>query len=128
MLTTKIVKKKYDDGEGVEITFYDNGVEIGECSTCSYDGKPNIFLHGLEVKKKFRGKGYGSQIMKYMIKEYGSKILYVSKNNKVAVSLYEKFGFKVTDTFDKNMLVMERGSSKMKTLKESSIFDSIKLI
>jgi ribosomal protein S18 acetylase RimI-like enzyme len=63
-----------------------------------------------------------------MIKEYGSKILYVSKNNKVAVSLYEKFGFKVTDTFDTNMLVMERGSSKMKTLKESSIFDSIKLV
>lgn len=106
-MTSHIISRKYDDGIGVEVIFTDCNKIIGKACTVEYDGKPNIFLHSFEVKKQYRRKGYGSQILNYMIKNFGVKILYVDKDNE-AIKLYKRFGFEVTGVFDKHKLIMQR--------------------
>lgn len=106
-LTCKTVMKHYDDGDGVKVTFYENGTFIGRAYTCAYKGKPHAFLHGLEVKEKYRGKGYGTQILKYMINTYHVRVLYVNKNNP-AINLYKRSGFRQTGNFDNDFIIMER--------------------
>lgn len=107
MLIPKTTVKHYKDGDGVEVDFYEDGVKIGTCCTCAYNRKPNAFLHGFEVVPKFRGKGYGTQILTYMIQKYDVDTLYVSKTNR-AVNLYRRFGFRVVDKFDDKFVVMQR--------------------
>ena len=72
-----------------------------------YNGKPNAFLHGFEVKKQYRRNGYGTQILEYMIKNFDVEILYVDRNSE-AISLYKRFGFEIIRMFDKNFIVMKR--------------------
>ena len=55
-------------------------------------------LGQIAVEKSERGKGYGNKLMDYAIdyfskKEMESVGLYVETKNKVAISLYEKYGF-----------------------------------
>ena len=57
------------------------------------------------------GQGYGTKVMEYLIDKYKIKALNVTRDNKVAIRLYEKFGFKVTQNVNVNgepMLRMER--------------------
>lgn len=107
MLIPKTTTKHYDDGDGVEVDFYENGVKIGTACTCAYNRKPNSFLHSFEVSPKLRGKGYGTQILTYMIQKYDVDTLYVSKTNR-AISLYRRFGFRVVDKFNKDIIIMKR--------------------
>ncbi len=102
----KTINRYYDDGPGVEVIFYDYGKEVGKAHTVEYNGKPNAFLHNLYVEVKFRGRGYGTQILRYMIENYDVDTLYVDKDNK-SIKLYYRFGFEKIDAFD-NMIVMQR--------------------
>ena len=106
MITTSTINRHYDDGPGVEVVFYKYGTEIGKAHTVEYNGKSNAFLHNLYVKEEFRGRGYGTQILRYMIENYDVDTLYVNKDNN-SIKLYKRFGFKEIDTFD-NMIVMQR--------------------
>lgn len=106
-MTTQTVERQYDDGIGVEITFFDNGISIGKACTVAYKGKSNSFLHNFEVKEQYRRKGYGTKILKYMIENFDIETLYVDKDSE-AIKLYKRFGFKVVDMFDKNMIIMQR--------------------
>ncbi len=45
------------------------------------------------VKPKFRGKGYGKELLKFAISLGGRKLI-SRKDNKRANKLYQKFGFK----------------------------------
>ena len=63
-------------------------------------GKYNIPTFGGIIWKDFRGKGYGSELLKetlFLAKEIGfDKVkLKVYKNNEVAFNLYKKHDFKV---------------------------------
>ena len=107
MLIPKTTIKHYDDGDGVEVDFYEDGVKIGTACTCMYNRKPNSFLHSFEVNPKLRGKGYGTQILTYMIRKYDVDTLYISKTNR-AINLYRRFGFRVADKFNKDMIIMKR--------------------
>lgn len=100
-LSTKTKVRKYNDGSsGYKVIFYDGDTRIGEAATANFEGKENNFLHGVEVKSKLRGKGYGNKIVKYMIDKYNVDSLYVESTNKVAISLYKKFGFKIRESFN----------------------------
>lgn len=107
MLTTKIVKQYYAEGNGVRVVFYDKDIEVGKACTVEYEGKPNAFLHGFVVKEYLRNKGYGTQILKYMIETYGIETLHVEKGSK-AINLYYRFGFESVGTVGNNMIVMKR--------------------
>ena len=56
-------------------------------------------IHDIEVTTEYRGKGYGTKLMELFLSEMGSRevtiiTLEVRVDNVVAISLYEKFGFK----------------------------------
>ena len=91
------------------------------------------------VLKEFQGRHYGSKLMQKLLEEFKvmglTEIsLVVQKTNKVAISLYEKFGFKVirqdNDYYrilegdDKRALIM----SKSMALEEFWIFKVFKNI
>lgn len=61
--------------------------------------KNKVYLFDFSVNNSYRGRGFGTIILKqilYELKEFGySKLfLYALKDNKRAIKLYEKIGFK----------------------------------
>ena len=96
-----------DDGTAYKITFSIDGDKIGSACVCTYK-KKNDFLFNLEVKKSLRGKGYGTKIVKYMISKYGVRHLIVDKENEIAIKLYKKFNFKVSEDVNDKFVRMER--------------------
>lgn len=107
-MKAQTIRKFYKDGEGVKVTFYDKGIEVGKACTVNFDGKPNSFLHGLEVYEQYRNNGYGSAIVAYMVDKYDVDILYVANDNMIAIKLYQKFGFKVIKSFNEDFVIMRR--------------------
>ena len=107
IMASQTIARQYKEGAGVEIIFSNNGIVVGKACTVVYNGKPNAFLHGFEVKKQYRRNGYGTQILEYMIKNFDVEILYVDRNSE-AISLYKRFGFEIIRMFDKNFIVMQR--------------------
>jgi len=97
-LKVKVKKKKYDDGKGLYLRFYDKNIYIGTISTARYKNFDNNLIHAFEVEEKFRNKGYGTRILKYTLEKYHSQYLYVNIKNDIAINLYKKFGFKVIET------------------------------
>jgi ribosomal protein S18 acetylase RimI-like enzyme len=57
---------------------------------------------GVCVLEDFQSKGYGSDIIKYLIEHLDIPTIYltVDKVNNKALLLYKRFGFEVTDEFD----------------------------
>lgn len=102
------IKNNYENGEGIEVVFYDKGIKVGEACTAYFNGKPNSFLHGLEVDEQFRNNGYGSAIVAYMVDKYDVDILYVERNNTIAIKLYKKFGFQIVQNFNEDFIIMKR--------------------
>ena len=48
------------------------------------------------VTKRFRNKGYGTQMLTEFLSQFKSEkplVLYVYKTNEIAIKLYEKVGF-----------------------------------
>lgn len=93
-----------NDGQSskaVELTFYLGNDKVGEAGVSGYDTGAG-FLYDLEVVERFRGKGYSKQILDYVMKNYSVTDLSVAADNKVAINLYEKFGFKLKKTFNFN--------------------------
>ena len=67
----------------------------------SFDGD-EIFLYGFSIKKKYRKCGYGKKLLEESIKVFRkNKIkkigLTVSLENKEAIELYKKMGFKMEE-------------------------------
>jgi ribosomal protein S18 acetylase RimI-like enzyme len=107
-MRTRTLIKSYENGDGVEVTFFDNGDEIGKACTAYYLGKPHRFLHSVEVVASFRNKGYGAYIVKYMISKYDVSTLYVEEDNELAIRLYKKLGFEVVGNLCEGLFIMER--------------------
>lgn len=61
-------------------------------------------LFDIEVNEEYREQGYGNRILQTAIRDaFGQAdkiILHVSTNNKPAINLYNKIGFKTIDTID----------------------------
>ncbi len=84
--------------KAVKLDFYDNDKKIGIAYISAIDTN-NGFIYNLEVYKKYRGNGYANDIMNYILKNYKARSLSVLKTNTIAINLYKKFGFKVTQSY-----------------------------
>lgn len=74
-----------------ELTLYgDDGTKIGEAEV-EINGK---MLSRLKIFEPYQNKGYGTKIVKELIKDYGINCLWVNAENARAIHVYEKCGFK----------------------------------
>ena len=67
---------------------------------CDFKQSGNTTLNGFWVDPEHRRKGLGKMMMQHMIDLTNDKEevwLLVSQDNEAAISLYENFGFEVTD-------------------------------
>ncbi len=81
--------------------FSDDSIKIGEAEV-DIKGK---MLSRLTIYEPYQNKGYGTEIVKVLIKDYGIDCLWVNDDNAKAIHVYEKCGFqKVKPT----MWLMER--------------------
>lgn len=76
-----------------DLTFYLDGKKIAEISISAVDSN-KAFLYNFGVNSKYRGKGYGTAILKYVLSHYKVNELTVDKSNTKAIKLYKRFGFK----------------------------------
>ncbi len=60
-------------------------------------GKPCIWIEDIYIKDEYRGKGFGTSFMKFIIDKYPNAVirLEAEKENERAVHVYEKCGFEV---------------------------------
>ena len=56
-----------------------------------------ILLDEIYLESNYRGKGIGSNIINSILNKYAIVYLWVYKNNKIAVELYNKLGFVVKE-------------------------------
>lgn len=83
------------DGEPVTLKWYDGDKLVG---TILVDTEPAsdgyMWFGSFEVDPEYRGMGIGTQILGYAMDEYRAGALGVRKDNKTAIGLYRKMGFK----------------------------------
>ncbi len=103
-----IVKQQSADSELIYTLFSDTDSESLGSLHLYLDEKHKhaITLFSFEMKKKNRGRHLGSYLLHSVLfqlkqlDECASVLLQVSKNNTIAFSLYQKFGFTVQESID----------------------------
>ncbi len=84
----------------------DNSNEIVGFIIVIQDQEYRVNLINLLISKQYKNKGYGSHLLKYTlnkIKEMNNIdliVLNVNSKNKVAISLYQKFGFRIVQKIE----------------------------
>lgn len=68
---------------------------VAHVGSCEYNDDHTKWIVSLEVISKFKGHGLAKQILDYATKTMHCKYLSVNKENKLAKSIYDKYGFKV---------------------------------
>lgn len=97
---SKYLDKLIKDFKGEIIIDTDKNKLIGNVFiNCT---KEKGFIVNLEVKKEYRKQGFGTMLLNDAIKKYKAKDLTVDVNNKVAIKMYEKYGFKKVNLFITN--------------------------
>lgn len=84
-----------------EIELFADGIKIGEAEV-DIKGK---MLSRLSIFEPYQNKGYGQQIVKELTGKYGLDNLWVNADNKRAIHVYEKSGYKIEGP---TMFLMER--------------------
>jgi len=84
----------------------DNSNEIVGFIIVIQDQEYRVNLINLLISKRYQNKGYGSHLLKYTlnkIKEMNNIeviVLNVNSKNKVAIRLYQKFGFRIVQKIE----------------------------
>ncbi len=84
----------------------DNSNEIVGFIIVIQDQEYRVNLINLLISKQYKNKGYGSHLLKHTlnkIKEMNNIeviVLNVNSKNKVAISLYQKFGFRIVQKIE----------------------------
>lgn len=73
--------------------------------SCEYTDDHTKWIVSLEILPEYKGHGLSKQILDFATKTMNCKYLSVNKDNKLAKSIYDKYGFKVYTT-DDNMYYM----------------------
>lgn len=74
-----------------ELELFDDDIKIGEAEI-DVKGK---MLSRLVIYEPYQNKGYGTEIVRILTDEYGIKCLWVNADNKKAIHVYEKNGFRI---------------------------------
>ena len=81
-----------------DLSFYLDKEKIGEISISAVDSD-RAFLYNFTVSSKYRNRGYGTGIMKYVMSRYKVNELTVDESNVSAIRFYKRFGFKIVMRF-----------------------------
>lgn len=84
-----------------DLAFYYGVTKIADISISAVN-TDEAFLYNFEVDEKYRNHGIGSEILKYILKQYKVNELTVEETNYNAIRLYKRFGFKEYTTFTEN--------------------------
>lgn len=104
----------YNYGNTTDYTFVETTTDehIGRCSIFKYPDRYELW--NFRVFPGFKRKGYGTEMLKEVVKRYKRfikpdrpLILFVYKNNDIAIHLYKKLGFKITKDEEKNVYEMQ---------------------
>lgn len=98
-----------DDSETLCWSFHTGSSEISssDCPAGSFlttkSGNGCVCLHQVEIPPNFRGQGLGTAMIRLFLDTAAQKnisrvILQVSADNKAALALYKKTGFRITET------------------------------
>lgn len=89
------LNKLYEDySEDTTVQLKHDDEVVGKAMIRDYkDGE--IFLTDFEILPKYRGKGYGTEQLNKLIKDYGVNSLSVATDNDRAKHMYDKAGFKI---------------------------------
>ena len=68
-------------------------------------GDKKIWITALEIVADYQGYGLSKQILKYAVDTLKATALTVNKENKVAIKIYEDFGFKKSPKSNKDSAV-----------------------
>lgn len=90
-----------DEGE-TQIQFCQNHQAVGSCKLYSMSGHA-VCLHHVEIADPLRGQGLGSRFLALLLTFLSENnirkvLLHVASDNLPALSLYEKAGFRITET------------------------------
>lgn len=89
---------KLGNTPAVQYKWYDGKKPVAQFTIFDWwDGKN---IENLKVFDDYRGQKYSYDLLDYAVKECGAKNLSVRKDNNIAIHVYEKYGFKVTETDD----------------------------
>lgn len=72
-----------------EIELFDEDIKIGEAEIEIY----SKMLSRLAIYEPYQDKGYGTAVVKMLIRDYGINCLWVNADNTKAMHVYEKCGF-----------------------------------
>jgi len=84
----------------------DNSNEIVGFIIVSQDQEDRVNLINLLISKQYQNKGYGSHLLKYTLYKIQEMnnieviVLNVNSKNKVAIWLYQKFGFRIVQKIE----------------------------
>lgn len=73
-----------------ELELFDGDIKIGEAEV-DIKGK---MLSRLNIYEPYQNKGYGTTIVKLLMRDYGCDCLWVNADNSRAIHVYEKLGFR----------------------------------
>lgn len=94
------------DTRYVPLALYENGEIIGFSMYGKFDEQ--IWLDRYLIDERFQGKGLGRYffraLVEHLLERYPNQPIYLSvfDQNKVAIHLYQKFGFSFTEEVDEN--------------------------
>lgn len=94
------------DARYLPLALYENGEIIGFSMYGKFDGQ--IWLDRYLIDERFQGKGLGRRffrvLVEHLLERYPKQPIYLSvfEENKVAIQLYQKFGFSFTKELDEN--------------------------
>lgn len=106
--------KNYQRQEEIILFAEDNGQLIGIVGVdfnSQIKRKHAVTIVGTYVKPKYQGQGIASMLVEAILKEIGHKPgvvkidLDVNTENPAGIKLYEKFGFKIVGTYQKELYV-----------------------
>ncbi|MFC5589995.1 GNAT family N-acetyltransferase [Sporosarcina soli] len=94
------------DTRYIPLALYENGEIIGFSMYGKFDEQ--IWLDRYLIDERFQGKGLGRYFFRALLEDllelYPNQPVYLSvfEQNKVAIQLYQKFGFSFTEEVDEN--------------------------
>lgn len=91
-LDQKILKHVETSNDGY--IWIDNDTIIAVLSISQKEDN-QIWIQALEVLDKYRGNGFGKELLDIAVKEFNANYLSVNKKNALAKNMYSNYGFKV---------------------------------